>query len=164
VIPIKIPPLRERKCDLFPIVDYMLGQKGRDFFISPDVKLKLLEYNWPGNVRELINVMERSLLLTEGKMIKEIIFDIDNTLKSEWRSNGYLDEVPGDWQEFKQFKSKHVKDRKQELEKVFIEKLLIQNNGNISVSSRKARIDRRQLQEMIKTLNINVSLFRKSNK
>jgi DNA-binding NtrC family response regulator len=164
VIPIKIPPLRERKCDLFPIVDYILGQKGRDFFISPDVKLKLLEYNWPGNVRELINVMERSLLLTEGKMIKEIIFDIDNTSKSEWRSNGYLDEVPGDWQEFKQFKSKHVKDRKQELEKVFIEKLLIQNNGNISVSSRKARIDRRQLQEMIKTLNINVSLFRKSNK
>ncbi len=164
VIPVKIPPLRERKCDVFPIIEYILEQKGRDFFVSPDVKLRLLEYNWPGNVRELINVMERSLLLTEDNMIKKVIFEIDNSSASESISNGYFDEVPGSWQEFKQFKSKHVKDRKQKLEKIFIEKLLIQNSGNVSVCSRKAGIDRRQLQEMIKTLNIDVSLFRKSNK
>jgi DNA-binding NtrC family response regulator len=96
-------------------------------------------------------------------MIKEIFFDIDEGSRSESRANGYLDDIPENWQEFKQFKSKHVKDRKHQLEKVFIEKLLIQNSGNISVSSKKAGIDRRQLQEMIKTLNINVSLFRKSN-
>jgi len=161
VIPIKISPLRERKCDIFPIIEYLLRKKEKNYIVSPEVKLRLLEYSWPGNVRELINVIERAILLAaDGDIIKDILFDIDSGYELSSRSGELCDEVPGSWKEFKDFKSNAVKNKRRELEKLFIEKLLICNNGNISASARAAGIDRRQLQDMIKSLNLDVSLFR----
>jgi transcriptional regulator with PAS, ATPase and Fis domain len=161
VIPITIPPLRERKCDIIPLVEYFLKTEGGNFILSPEAKLKLLGYSWPGNVRELKNVIERSCLLTEnGNLIDSIIFDADGYQSSEYSQDHTAYDVPATWQEFKTFKTKVVKDRKEELEKIFIEKLLIKHNGNISECSRSAGIDRRQFQDMIKALNIDVSLFR----
>jgi DNA-binding NtrC family response regulator len=160
VIPIKIPPLRERKCDILPLIDYYLRKKERKYILSPEAKLRLLEYRWPGNVRELINVIERSVLLTENTIVKEVVFDSENGARQVSESSNYYDEIPHNWQEFKKYKSKIVKNSRAELEKRFIEKLLIQYNGNISLTAREAEIDRRQLQEMIKALNIDVSIFR----
>lgn len=73
VIPVKIPPLRMRKCDILPLTDYFLKKKGKEFIISPAAKLKLLEYHWQGNVRELINVIERSVLFTDTDSVKKDI-------------------------------------------------------------------------------------------
>jgi two-component system NtrC family response regulator len=161
VIPIKISPLRERKCDIFPIIEYLLGKKKRNYIVSPEVKLRLLEYSWPGNVRELINVIERAILLAgDVDIIEDILFDIDSGYGRSEGSGDLCEEVPGSWKEFKNFKSHAVKNKRRELEKIFIEKLLIRNNGNISASARDAGIDRRQLQDMIKSLNLDVSLFR----
>jgi len=161
VIPIKISPLRERKCDIFPIIEYLLGKKSKNYIVSPEVKLRLLEYGWPGNVRELMNVIERAILLTgEDNIIRDIVFDIDSESPVSVRESDPCNEIPFSWQDFKAFKSKEVKNKRRELEKIFIEKLLIQNNGNVSASARAAGIDRRQLQDMIKSLNLDVSLFK----
>lgn len=161
VIPIKLPPLRERKCDIFPLVDFFLGQKGKNHVVTPEAKLRLLGYSWPGNVRELRNVLERSMLLAESNnIVQDVIFDTDSYDSFKIEEGPVPDNIPDKWEAFKGFKAKIVKKQRRELEKLFVEKLLIKNGGNISACSRTAGIDRRQLQDMIKELNIDTSLFR----
>ena len=69
VISIYIPPLRERREDIYPLIKHFLGEFNKNFKknvkdISPDAKEILLNYNWPGNVRELKNVIERAIILS----------------------------------------------------------------------------------------------------
>lgn len=68
VVPINLPPLRERKDDIESFVRHFIGVFNREFGrnvedISPDALKDLCNYPWPGNVRELRNVIERTLLL-----------------------------------------------------------------------------------------------------
>ncbi|MFZ7103706.1 MAG: sigma-54 interaction domain-containing protein [Peptococcaceae bacterium] len=76
VIPIFIPPLRERKEDIVPLIVHFIKMKNDKFGfnkkISPQVVELLVNYNWPGNVRELKNVLERMVVLAEGNMIDEV--------------------------------------------------------------------------------------------
>ncbi|HZR46813.1 MAG TPA: sigma-54 dependent transcriptional regulator [Candidatus Manganitrophaceae bacterium] len=73
VIPIHLPPLRERLEDIPILVEHFLEkfhQQGRPRVeISPEAMQKLLEYRYPGNVRELENLLERAIILCEGKTI-----------------------------------------------------------------------------------------------
>ncbi|WP_456488329.1 sigma-54-dependent transcriptional regulator [Caminibacter pacificus] len=75
-IPIKIPPLRERKDDIIPIAKEILKKTIKEYSLedkkfSDDAIERLLEYDWPGNIRELINVVERAAILSEGNLIKK---------------------------------------------------------------------------------------------
>lgn len=74
VIPIKIPPLRERKGDIVPLIRLFVTRLntyyGLKKEISPSAIKVLLNYTWPGNVRELENVMERLLVTTEEERIR----------------------------------------------------------------------------------------------
>ncbi len=69
VFPIRIPPLRERKMDIPPMVEYFMGRKAREIGLSsmpelvPGTMEKLVEYHWPGNVRELSNAIERAIII-----------------------------------------------------------------------------------------------------
>ena len=76
VISIYIPPLRERKEDIYPLIKHFLGEFNRSFKknikdISPGAKEILLNYNWPGNVRELKNVIERAIILSFDDLIDQ---------------------------------------------------------------------------------------------
>jgi two-component system response regulator AtoC len=71
VVPIQIPPLRERKDDLMPLIQYLLNKftgkynkKKRD--ISPEALAVFMNYNWPGNIRELENALERMVVMSEN--------------------------------------------------------------------------------------------------
>ena len=73
-IPIKIPPLRERKNDILPIAENILNNVVKEYNLekkefSEEAKQKLFEYDWPGNIRELINVVQRAAILSEGNVI-----------------------------------------------------------------------------------------------
>jgi len=73
VIPIHLPPLRERKEDIALLVDYYLRKKasGREAkSMTPDALKVLLNYRWPGNVRELENVIERLTIISTGDTIR----------------------------------------------------------------------------------------------
>lgn len=75
VLPIHIPPLRERREDILPLIDHFLElerkQLGRnDLNLSPAARQKLVEYDWPGNVRELKNVVERSFAFHAGPILE----------------------------------------------------------------------------------------------
>jgi DNA-binding NtrC family response regulator len=74
VYPISLPPLREHKEDIPPLVEHFLQRYGKelskvDMKISPLTLEYLMQYDWPGNVRELENVLQRAMLLSTGDTI-----------------------------------------------------------------------------------------------
>ena len=76
VIPIHLPPLRERKEDIPLLVDYFLGRLGRQMKkeirgLSPSAMRKLMLHDWPGNVRELENALEYAAAVTRRDVITE---------------------------------------------------------------------------------------------
>ncbi len=72
VIPINIPPLRQRKEDIPFLAEHFVAKLAPDPAggISPEAVDRLMSYHWPGNVRELENVIERSLVLSGGKRLE----------------------------------------------------------------------------------------------
>jgi DNA-binding NtrC family response regulator len=74
IISVFLPPLRERKEDIFPLVAFFLDRYNRKFRkavkgISDDTRKLLTRYDWPGNVRELKNAVERAMILEEGVVL-----------------------------------------------------------------------------------------------
>jgi len=86
VLPINIPPLRERKSDI-PLLIKMFLKKfpnGSEMVISNEVMAKFLEYDWPGNVRELENVIEYLYNLAGSKIeLKDLPLDLAGGKKQE---------------------------------------------------------------------------------
>ncbi len=75
VVPIYVPPLRERRQDILPLALHFMQQFNvafkKDFTrIHPDAERLLVEYPWPGNIRELRNLMERTVLLEAGPELR----------------------------------------------------------------------------------------------
>jgi DNA-binding NtrC family response regulator len=89
VITISLPPLVEREGDIPLLANHFLAQKMRDFDkhikeIDPQAMELLSTYTWPGNVRELENVIERSVALTNGDVIKpDVLPEYIRTLSIE---------------------------------------------------------------------------------
>jgi two-component system, NtrC family, response regulator AtoC len=77
VVPIHLPPLRERRQDIALLVDHFIGKfnerlKKQTKSIDPEAIERLVSYNWPGNIRELENVIERTMLFCEGPAIRVV--------------------------------------------------------------------------------------------
>jgi PAS domain S-box-containing protein len=75
VVPITVPPLRERRGDIPLLVDHILGRiaraRGRgEVRISPEAIVPILDHSWPGNVRELENVLQYALIKSKGETIE----------------------------------------------------------------------------------------------
>jgi DNA-binding NtrC family response regulator len=74
VVPIHVPPLRERREDIALLVDHFVRRYSRQFVkgidrVAPDALAAMVEYSWPGNVRELQNIIERLVGLVDGPEI-----------------------------------------------------------------------------------------------
>jgi transcriptional regulator with GAF, ATPase, and Fis domain len=74
VVPIWVPPLRERRSDIPLLCRHFLDKMGKqkglgDKRLHPEVADRLLRYDWPGNVRELENMLERMVILCEGDVV-----------------------------------------------------------------------------------------------
>jgi formate hydrogenlyase transcriptional activator len=75
VVPIAVPPLRERVGDIELLALYLADRLGRELGkrvdgISPAALARLCAYDWPGNVRELSNVVERAVVLSHGPLLE----------------------------------------------------------------------------------------------
>ncbi len=134
VIPVVIPPLRERKEDLFALSNYFIWKITNKMripnkYLSSEAKKKIVSYDWPGNVRELKNVLERAINFVSSEKIEadDIIFDRlrlqNNTFISNQNSitkNERL--LEGDYLDIKEITS--IKEMVNELEKMVIEHTL----------------------------------------
>ena len=77
IIAIFIPPLRDRKEDILPLVEFFIERYNRKFRksvrgITEETRKLLLHHNWPGNVRELKNTIERAMILEEEQFLRPV--------------------------------------------------------------------------------------------
>jgi transcriptional regulator with PAS, ATPase and Fis domain len=93
VIPIELPPLRERRGDIELLANHFIekysqNQKRQIQGLSQKAVEVLTSYDWPGNIRELENVIERAVALTEGELITETDLDwsLHHPPKQRWLS------------------------------------------------------------------------------
>lgn len=90
VIPIKLPPLRERYQDIPYLVNHYLNKSrikfGKKTVFSPEAIAILTSYKWPGNVRELVNIVERCVLMARGSSIKPM--DLPKVLLNNYDESG----------------------------------------------------------------------------
>lgn len=95
VIPIEIPPLRERMDDILILVEY-LSKRFRDenpIHISPMVLKVFMDYSWPGNIRELENLLERLSTLCEGNEVKVEELPLSLRKQSLWFQISPIEQV-----------------------------------------------------------------------
>jgi len=98
VIPIQIPPLRERTEDVPALVEHFVEHFNREFKkrvrgVTPDLLRRLEEYHWPGNIRELRNTIERAMILGVGELIdaEDLPIDLfDEPSQGRGRNSGAL--------------------------------------------------------------------------
>lgn len=78
IIPVTLPPLRERSGDILLLTRYFLDRFSKKYHrtnleLTPDMKQTLSNYHWPGNIRELINVIERSVILSNNNQFELLL-------------------------------------------------------------------------------------------
>jgi len=141
VIPISVPPLRERKEDIPEIVEHFLsyfaveyGQKPKT--ITEDGLKALESYEWPGNIRELRNMIERLVIMTPSNTITAKNIMIASASRADY------------------FVFNTLKEARDSFEKDFIVKKLEENNWNISKTAEILEIERSNLHRKIKAYDI----------
>jgi two-component system nitrogen regulation response regulator NtrX len=151
VIPIFVPPLRERIEDLPDLIDYFLEKYRR----SPDgpqrrfgeKALQMLgSYSWPGNIRELKNFIERITIMSEEKEISADSVKRFLSSHSDWERDELL----------KGFERMKLNEAKDEFEREFLVKKLEENEQNITRTSRALGITPSHLHNKIKKHGIEI--------
>ncbi|WP_115576122.1 sigma-54-dependent transcriptional regulator [Xanthomonas campestris] len=139
VVPIELPPLRERGDDILLLATHFLQSAGGAArALSPDAQRRVLDYPWPGNVRELRNVMQRCALLVRGHTIAA--GDLDEAL-GEPLPGDLLQPQPADAPTGTQSLPEAVA----QLEKRMIQAALTQAQGNRAEAARQLGIHRQLL-------------------
>ena len=149
VVPIHIPPLRERIDDIPLLVNHFIHIFNRKFNknmkqVTTQVMSRLMQYDWPGNVRELENVLERAFVINEKDIIDTIIFshDIKAFCRFGKPSPYSVDtEIP--------FKVARAMVEKR-FEKAYLQEALNRYGGNVSETARMTGINPRTLWRKMK--------------
>jgi two-component system response regulator GlrR len=145
VIPIYIPPLRERKEDIPLLVDHFMkkfagNMKKEIKGISTPALQKLLSYEWPGNVRELENSIEYAVAMTTGDIIGEDLILQTKTVEQD--------------------DLKPLKEAKNEFERKYISNLISLTRGNVSKASKLAGKYRSDFYDLLKKHNLKIADFK----
>ena len=88
VFPLTVPPLRQRPEDILPIAEKLLSTyhraAGQPLSLSEEARQRLRAHDWPGNVRELDNVIQRALILKQGRQIEaeDILIELGSSLNA----------------------------------------------------------------------------------
>jgi len=162
IIPIELPPLRERKGDIPLLISHFLkkftdavGKNIRG--IAPDAVALLESYDYPGNVRELENTIERAVVLAAGEVIHkedlELSAEASAAVGSSEGEEGYIPQTSDELKEMK----RHIRDHAVEtVEKAFVMSALERNKWNITRAAEETGILRPNFQGMMKRLGISV--------
>ncbi|OPY87738.1 MAG: Transcriptional regulatory protein ZraR [Smithella sp. PtaU1.Bin162] len=153
VIPLLVPPLRERKEDIKLLaerflLDFALKEGQPQKGITADAIKLLMQHDWPGNVRELKNIIERLIILTPGNEIT--VRDIP-PLNARIDNSEVLPVPPV----FTAADS--LKDAKMDFERQFIIKKLEENEGNISKTAEAIGLERSNLHKKLKSFKVSIT-------
>jgi two-component system response regulator AtoC len=147
VLPISVPPLRERKSDIPVLVEHFLAKHNARLrtsvrAVSPAALKVMLAYPWPGNVRELENLMERAMVLADGEVLAEE--DLPEHLRKPAGVESLVLES-GDLS---------IKRANRIIEETLIRRALEQTKGNRTQAARLLEISHRALLYKIKDFSI----------
>ena len=147
VVPIKIPPLRERQGDIPLLVNHFIERYAKKFGkavkgISDMAMNLLISYAWPGNVRELENIIERAVILEDTEVIREENLPFT---KKTGQSLYQIEELSN---------GLSIKKAEEELEKTLIRKALEMTNGNKTKAAHLLEISHRALIYKIKEFGL----------
>ncbi|SHJ92887.1 sigma-54 interaction domain-containing protein [Tepidibacter formicigenes] len=161
VIPIKIPPLKDRIGDVPVLIDYFLNIKSNKLKkeipnISDSLYKKMISYCWPGNVRELENCVENIVNLN-GKTTFEIDFDECTCMTRDNLGNLIKPKTTTSSHSYNTFNENEEVIPLKELEKNAIIKSISLCKGNMSKAALKLGISRNTLYNKIKKYNIQVN-------
>ena len=149
VIPLRVPPLRDRKEDIVHLTERFLldfaakeGQPQK--FLNVAALEKLMAHDWPGNVRELKNIIERLIILTPSNEIRaEDIPEL--SVKTE---------TDASFQEASAAAGDSLRDARLDFERQFILKKLEEYDGNISKTAEAIGLERSNLHKKLKSLKV----------
>ena len=152
VIPMHVPPLRERSEDIALLVDDFLGNFARESTIGrktldPEVLPYLLRHKWPGNVRELKNFVERLVIMSPHPVITVADLPKDFT--------GQLEGAPPDDDD--PYQVPNLKEARLIFERQHLKRRLAECDGNISLTAARVGLERSHLHRKLKTLGIRVN-------
>ncbi len=159
IIPIELPPLRERKGDLPLLITHFLQKfatsMGRELYgLSPEARTFLENYAFPGNVRELENVIERAVVLAEGNLIRVEELELGHACILKQQSPPPENLAPATLEELKEAKRQIREKALEEVEKAFVIAALERNHGNITRAAEETGMLRPNFQALIKKLGI----------
>lgn len=148
VIPLRVPPLRDRKEDIPFLVQRFLqdfaekeGQRPKK--LTAGALERFIAHNWPGNVRELKNIIERLIILTPSNEIRAD--DIPELQLKTERSPGTPETTTA---------TDSLRDARLDFERQFIIKKLEEYDGNISKTAEAIGLERSNLHKKLKSLNV----------
>jgi two-component system nitrogen regulation response regulator NtrX len=145
VVPIKIPPLRERRDDIPALIEYYLDYFAQEYNkkrkgISPEAMRYLTEsYPWPGNIRELKNLIERLNILSTADPVS--VKDVKNNI-SHFEEPFSVDE------------SKSLKESVEDFQRSVIASALQRNGNNIMRTAERLKVERSNLYKLMKRLGL----------
>jgi two-component system response regulator GlrR len=153
VIPLVLPPLRERHQDILLLAHHFLtkytaefGRPARRF--SFEAIQELMSYDWPGNVRELEHIVERAVVFSDQPVIQREDLFLPNRAAAP---------------QFEPFQK--AKDRAiEQFEKAYLERLLVTFQGNITKAAGAAHKHRRAFWQLVRKHNLDVNSLRLSHK
>ncbi|MFQ5868604.1 MAG: sigma-54 interaction domain-containing protein [Candidatus Zixiibacteriota bacterium] len=156
VIKIELPPLRDRKGDLELLTEHFIEKFSKRYDrklrgIDDNAMETLLRYNFPGNVRELENTIERAVVLTKATQIG--YGDLPDYIKSH-SNQGDGEVFPKTNRELMKTKRELYRKTIGELERRFLLSALEEAAGNISEAARRAQMQRKQFQRLMKRHNV----------
>lgn len=156
VVSLKIPPLKERREDIFELIHYFLNDFSLRYqrpihHFSQEVMQEMLQYDWPGNVRELRNVVERLVVFATDGVIRKEYLPFQSVMSHSVASGTDLQE--------KNMEMNTVflplQEEMDQHEKKVLEKALALTHGNKLECSKKLGITRATLYNRLKRLGLN---------
>lgn len=146
VVPIHVPPLRERKEDIPLLADYFLNNFSHEnnkpkLIIEKEVIEKLISYNWPGNIRELKNLIERMVIMVDGNRIEVNQLPADFMIQ-DFMSNDTI------------HKQQSLRAFREQSEVQYLQYLIKQTSGNIAEIAEILKVDRTYLYKKLKKLGL----------
>jgi two-component system response regulator GlrR len=161
VIPIYLPPLRERKEDMVPLVDHFLrkfsAQMKKDIKgLSPDALRKVMLHDWPGNVRELENTIEYAVAMTQKDVItNDYILQAKTTPADRWKKFGCAKPSAGGEG------VSPLREARDAFEKDYLIQVLSLTEGNVSQAAKLAGKYRADFYDLLKKHELKAEEFKK---
>jgi DNA-binding NtrC family response regulator len=158
VVPIHIPPLRERIEDIPLLVKHFMEIFNKNMnknikHISIKAMEQLMQYHWPGNVRELENVLERAFVTTDADTIESVIFSLDSRNIPFGESPYNIIDV-----DIPYFSARSIALSR--FEKAYLFEALKRYKGNVSKAAKGAGMNQRTLWRKVNTYGLDCAQFR----